>query len=772
MTESLRKSKLHVRGRTVAISVALSISVAAAIAYFILPDYRKAIEEQKLRAGTVVTDRNDRILRLIPDSRDRFSIWYELAKIPEPLQLCVIASEDKRFRYHPGFDPIAVLRAIGTNAARGKTVSGASTITQQVVRLIHPRPRTLRSKIIEFFSALKMEAQLSKDQILELHLNLSPMGRNVRGVGLAARKYFGKDVQSLNYAECAVLAVLPRSPSRFDPKRKKGKNRLIVEKDRLLEKMAEFGWIPRERLVFMLGNSVRFSDRPIPLEAPHLADMVLRPAQSSGGVIKTTVDLDLQRSLEQIARSHHARLAQLGIEQVGAVIVSAKTAEVLALVGSFAYSEQHQGFNNAVTANRGAGSTLKPFLYALSLEKGMIPSSEIPDTFRSYKTPQGDYLPYNADRRWYGPVNVRSALGNSLNIPAVQTIRSLGTNEFYELLDRLEVVGPDAMKAEDYGLGLAIGNMEVSLFRLVQAYDTFARDGTFAPLRLIYGQKSYETRVFSKETSYLITNILSDPAARLLTFGNPDYLDFKFPVAVKTGTSSKYRDCWIIAYTSRHVIGLWGGNFSGKPTAGGTGSALGPILKNIVNHLYTAQEPEAFKMPPGIREEPVCWMSGKLATPSCPYTTKELVPSNFAVQTPCDLPHEGNRHYLGPDYAQWLNRRESEQGVGRFRLMKPNTVSRGKFGAAFSTAGRTNGIEIVNPHNLNHFVMSRHNSRRVLFRAVPDSVVEHVVWVMDGVEIARTPPPYEFSWEMIRGTHTVLAITPKKNAARITIHVE
>jgi penicillin-binding protein 1C len=771
MRVSCKKHGLLPGGRVLAVSAAL-VAFAVVIGYFLLPDYRNALQEQRLNTGTVITDRNDRILRLIPDSQERFTIWCELSKIPEPLKLCFLAAEDKRFPHHPGFDPLSLIRAVYTNLSRWKTVSGASTITQQVVRLIHPRPRTVRSKIIEFFSAIKMESQLSKDQILELHLNLSPMGRNVRGVGLAARKYFGKDVQSINLAECAVLAVLPRSPSRFDPRRELGKKRLIYEKDRLLERLAEFGWIQRDRLAFMLGDSVRFFDRPIPLEAPHLIDMVLRMEPSGRGVIKTTADLDLQRSVEQIIRSHRVRLAQLGIEQVGAVVASAGTSEIMALVGSLSYSEQYQGFNNAVTANRGAGSTLKPFLYALSLEKGMLPSSEIPDTFRSYKTPQGDYLPYNADRRWYGPVNMRSALGNSLNIPAVQVIRSVGVNDFYDLLDRLELVGPNAMKADYYGLGLAIGNIEVSLFRLAQAYMAFARGGVFRPLNLVANQDSYETRVFSKETSFLITNMLSDPASRLLTFGNPDYLDFKFPVAVKTGTSSKYRDCWIIAFTSKHVIALWGGNFSGRPTSGGTGSALGPILKNIVNHLYAAHPPEEFKQPPGIMEASVCWMSGKLAGPSCPYTTKELVPASFAEHPHCDLPHDSERHYLGPTYAQWLDRRESEQGRGRFRLMKPGAGSRNRFGIATRNPGWPKAIEIINPHNFNRFIMSRHNSGRVLFRAVPASVVEYVLWVMDGVEIARTPPPYEFSWQMLRGTHDVLAVTPNKDAAHITIHVE
>lgn len=764
--------RVFTRLQRLTLSAVFLITALAAILYSVLPDYRNAIEEQRSKAGIVVTDRNDRVLRLIPDSGDRFNVWYETAKMPETLKLCVIAAEDHRFPYHPGFDPIAIVRALSTNLRRGRTVSGASTITQQVVRLIQPRPRTVRSKIIEFFAAMKMEMQLTKDQILELHLNLSPMGRNIRGAALAARTYFGKDVQSINLAEAAVLAVLPRSPSRLDPRRKQGRNRLIAEKDRLLERAVELGWVSGDKLRFMLGPSVRFANRQMPLDAPHLVDLVLRMESPSGGSIKTTVDLELQRSLEQIVRSHRVRLAQLGMEQVGGIVASAKTSEVLALVGSLHYAERDQGFNNGVMAYRGAGSTLKPLLYALALERGGTPSSEIPDTFRSYRTPRGDYLPFNADRRWYGPVNMRSALGNSLNIPAVQTIRSVGVNDFYELLDRLDVIGPTATNAGNYGLGLAIGNIEVNLFHLAQAYGAFAHGGMFRPFSVIYGRKQHDSQVFSRETAYLITSILSDPAARLLTFGNPDYLDFKFPVAVKTGTSSKYRDCWIIAYTSRHVIGLWGGNFSGRPTSGGTGSALGPILKNIVNHLYTAEAPEEFQRPPGIAEESVCWMSGKIATPSCPYVTKELVAAQTVDRNICDLQHEGGHHYLGAAYAQWLDRRESAQGRSRFRLMSPHTGAMSKFDRYRRGVSKGTGVEIVNPHNLDRFVLSAHNSRHVLFRAVPASVVEYVLWLMDGVEIARTPPPYEFSWRMTRGTHTVFAVTPNKDAAQVTIHVE
>lgn len=763
------KNKLSVR--YIVLGGAALLLFTCVIGYTLLPDYRNALEEQREKAGVVITDRNGRILRIVPDNRDHLSIWYPIDSIPDIVKTCFIVSEDKRFRYHPGFDPIAIIRAIQSNVSRGKTVSGASTITQQVVRLIEPRPRTIRSKIIEFVCALKMEMQLSKDSILELHLNLSPMGRNIYGVGLASRTYFGKDLHSVNVAEAAVLAVLPRSPSRFNPRWQSGQKMLLAEKDRLLTTMTELGLLSAQSLAVMLGPVIRFVNRPLPLEAPHLVDLVMARGASPKRNVRTTIDLDLQKSSELIVRSHQARLHRMGISQVGLMIASVHPGEVQALVGSMDYSAKDLGYNNAVLALRSAGSTLKPFLYALSLERGMQPSEEIPDTFRSYRTPHGDYLPFNADRRWYGPVSLRSALGNSLNIPAVKTIRELGIKDFFELLDSLQLCNPKVSDSEEYGLGLAIGNIEVSLYRLVQAYRVFAAQGLFGQLTFIAGETRPEpsAKVFSRESSYLVTHILSDPAARLLTFGNPDYLNFKFPVALKTGTSSKYKDCWILAYTSRHVIGLWGGNFSGAAGSGASAAALGPILKELIVHLYSAEEPETFPRPQGLEEATICSMSGKLARADCPYVTKELIRTSETLDK-CELKHENDKHDLASTYAHWLNRREAEQGSGRYRLMRSMHDSANvtdKFGS-----GRGKGIEIVSPHNHDCFILSPHNSRKVLFRAIPRPAVEYVTWLLNGTEIVRTPAPYEFAWEMIRGTHTVLAVTPHKNAARIVIHVE
>ncbi len=250
-------------------------AIATWVVYGRLPDYQNALQEQQAHVGTAVLDRNNRILRLFPDGKERMALWCEGKSFPAHLKAAVIAAEDQRFQYHPGFDPIAVVRALYCNVRRQKTVSGASTITQQVVRLILPRPRTYSAKTVELLASVKMERQLSKEQILELHLNLSPMGGNIRGAGLAARTYFGKDVENITLAEAAVLAALPKSPSRLDPRRPAGCKLVMAEKDRILKRMAAGGWISEDQLKVSLGPTVFFKNRSIPIQAPHFVDMVL-----------------------------------------------------------------------------------------------------------------------------------------------------------------------------------------------------------------------------------------------------------------------------------------------------------------------------------------------------------------------------------------------------------------------------------------------------------------------------------------------------------------
>jgi penicillin-binding protein 1C len=755
--------------------------LGAVVMYTNLTDYTDAIAEQRSKSGLVVLDRNDRVLRMFPGARERFCWWRSIDTVPEHVKHAFIASEDRRFYYHPGFDPSAIVRALITNISHGRTISGASTITQQVVRLIHPRPRTYTAKLIELLEGIKMELQLSKEEILELYLNLSPLGGNMRGVGLAARTYFSKDVSQITVPEAALLAGLPQSPSRYDPRHPKGRRNALREKNKVLRRMASCGWVDRDRLSRLLVSDIQFHFRALPLEAPHFVDFVVSEELPERPIVETTLDLRVQRMVTSVLESHRARLAKLGIEQAGALIVSVPDGDILAMVGSLGYSSTHEGYNNATLARRGAGSTLKPFLYGLALADGYHASSEIPDTFRVYQTPHGDYLPLNADRRSYGPVTIRTALGNSLNISAVKTLRALGIDEFFELLKQLGLVDENSLPAEQYGLGMAIGNVEVSLFQLVGAYTALAREGRYAPLEWLKGQDRRSSQVFSPAVAYVISHILADPSARLLTFGNPSCFDFGFPVSFKTGTSSNYRDCWIVGYTPKHVVGIWAGNFDGRPTGDVTGSkAGGPILQELMTELCRAGPSGAFARPKNVSNARVSWMTGKPVDGDCPYAYPELFIGDPPTAEAC-VPAESEEHrfVLGAPYAKWVTRRALEYGEGRFRLADRDEIPRSQSHSitADISVSRARGpvgesVSIVSPQPMDRFILSPHQANRIRFRAMPASVVTHVTWLVDGVEVAQTPPPYEYFWQPTRGQHTVLAVTPGRAADRVIIHVE
>jgi len=363
---------------------------------------------------------------------------------------------------------------------------------------------------------------------------------------------------------------------------------------------------------------------------------------------------------------------------------------------------------------------------------------------------------------------MRSALGNSLNVPAVKMLREVGLDPFCRMLSDVSLIQSPSTAGEYHGLGLAIGNLEVSLFQLVQAYGVFAADGHFRPLTTRkQAPPECVKKVLSKETAYIITHILADPAARMITFGNPGYFSFGFPLALKTGTSTNFRDSWIVAYTSEHVVGIWAGNFDGRSIGFSSGAgACGPILQDIVRFLYGASPPRRFQEPPGVKELRVCSMSGMPASALCPHTSKELVVLGKETRA-CDMDHERDHHVLTADYAGWLAHREARQGRGRFRL-STETVH--------TDAGRVDHvavpIEITSPHDEDHFVPSPHRSNVIRFQARTRRLVEHVAWFIDGIEVSRTGPPYEFFWNPQRGKHVVLAVTPWHEAARLEITVE
>jgi penicillin-binding protein 1C len=755
-----------------------------------------------LKTGGVLLDRHQQPLRLFPNKNGDFVYYIPLASYSKNIINAVLTAEDRNFFKHPGYDISAMLRAAWQNITSGKIVSGASTITQQVIRILWPRPRTFSTKISEILIASRLESQLSKNEILELYLNLVPMFGNTRGISLAARLLFGKAPNLTNISESAVLAALPQSPTYLSPFKRKSNLRLLKRKNWIINEMAKLGYISVKDANLLFKETIPTWQHKKPFRAPHFCNWILKENHEIRGTITTTLDVNIQELLHKSIQANKIRLNKSGATQACGMILDNKNMNILAMVGSIEYGPLSDGYNNGCTAHRSGGSILKPFLYALALEKSYYPSFVIPDTMRTFKTPQGDYLPYNANRKSYGPVTIRTALGNSLNISAVKMLNLIGINDFFNFLVELQILQQSPEACSTFGLGLAIGNPEVSMLDIAQAYGIFANNGLLKNIKYLKSQKNNNQSKISEETAFIITNIMADPTARLLTFGNPDYFKFSNPTALKTGTSTNYRDSWIIAITPRHIVCLWAGNFDGSPTRGlGGASACGPILKKVLEKLEGKNNPGSFYKPEGIRQAKVCGISGKKPSVFCPVTATDFVPRQIGELPECDFHQStGNFHQLPANYARWVKSRSQTMKNDPFQLRNyqettdpyfipgisskegeqvksdadssKQSIPQISIGQSSQANNSWNKLRIVSPHDGDRFVLSASNENYVRLRAIPETTVPEITWLIDGSEYIRTAPPYEAYWPMKQGQHTITALTESEVAAQITILVE
>ena len=569
-------------------------------------------------SGLEFLDRHGRTLRELRDGQEQFSRTAAEGEIPTVLMQATLAAEDQRFWSHNGVDWRATLRAAWQLVRNGRIVSGGSSITQQLVKLAEPRPRTFRTKLIEAAQALRLEREWDKPRILAAYLNRLDYGNLRAGSDAAARHYFDKAPADLSAAEAAFLAGLPQAPSRLNPRaRFAGAKR---RQEWILGRMHALGWLTSEDYTRSLAEPVQLAPPRREFAAPHFVDLLLErepPDTSRPQRVTTTLDLELNRFVEQTLRSQLARLREQQVGNGAAVVLDNRTGAVLALVGSEDYFAPAAGQVNGAWAPRSAGSTLKPFTYALAFERGATPASIVADVPCEFSTATGVFAPVNYDRHCHGPVRHRLALANSLNIPAVRVLDELGGAAV--LHARLRACGLTtlAQPAEHYGLGLTLGNAEVRLLELANAYACLARLGEWRPWRLLEGAGDYKspTRVISREAAWLVADVLADNRARALAFGLETPLRFDFPVACKTGTSTDYRDNWAVGYTPEFTVAVWAGNFDGSPMRGVSGvTGAGPVLHTIFQNLRTRFGTTWFEPPTGWVQREVHPLTGKLVT--------------------------------------------------------------------------------------------------------------------------------------------------------------
>ena len=682
--------------KTKALAAVLAIAVVfvaweAAMKLVLMPE---GLRGEPIGSSEFV-DRDGRPLRTMLVDERRYQRRVVLESISPHVLAATVCAEDKRFFSHPGFDLIAICRA-AVRWAHGER-SGASTITQQLVKISepahgqeeqsdllekrqgHPGPagaptqeglsvphssktslaRSPFTKLKEIVHALRVEHEWSKPHILEEYLNRLDYGHLQTGIASASRFYFGKVPSDLSVAEAAFLAGLPNAPTRLDPR--KNLTGAKARQREILRRMAQAGAIDAATRAQAEAEPLGLIPPRQDFEAPHFVDLLLQRRgllPKNGGRIVTSLDLELNRRGAEILNVQLAKIADKNASSAAMVVIDNPTGEVLALAGSGNYFEAGDGQINGAWSARSPGSAVKPFAYILALEAGAFPGTVVADVPTDFQTSTGLYSPNNYNHRFYGPVSLRFALGNSLNVAAIRVLGlGGGPSELHRLLGALGITTL-TFPPEHYGPGLVLGNGEVRLLELANAFACIARGGIFRPFRLMKESPAAaksDRRIFSEQSAWLVSDMLADNAARASSFGLHSFLTFPFPAACKTGTSSSYRDNWAFGFTPEFTVAVWVGNPDGSPMheiTGVTGAA--PAMHEMLVHLHERFGTTWNKRPSGMQEIFIHPLLGRTVQPDFPGGGNEKCVHLPEPVSAADFDELG-RVVLSPEYAAWAS---------------------------------------------------------------------------------------------------------------------
>ena len=718
---------------------ALALSACASL-FFIIPTRGQILAYHEMTSLRIL-DRNNLILREVLSSKDATSQYCVLEKISPWLINATIVSEDKRFYLHKGIDPLAIIRSIFQNIASGRIVSGGSTISQQLARNILNSPsRNPVFKIIEAFIAVNLELKLSKEEILELYFNYAPYGNQTYGIEAAAHLYLRKPADDLSLTEAAFLAGIPQAPSFYNPYRHP--ERIRKRQQNILRALFECGIIDSTEYRNSRYQSVDLVAKEKNFLAPHFCEKIISYLDQKGcrdiGTVKTTLDSHLQKDIEYIIKNNIERLTEANVTNAAVIVFDNHTMDILAYVGSADFfNPLINGEVDGVKSLRQPGSALKPFTYALALENGCTPATLIPDMPCFEQTHGGDYMPRNYDEKYHGMVRLRTALACSYNIPAVRVCGNYGPERLLELCHDAGLSSLDK-SAIHYGVGLTLGNGEITLLELTRAYSVFAHYGRYLQEKFLLnaGSTKIKTKrelrqVIDPKTAYIIMDILSDNNARSPAFGLYSPLNLPFFCAVKTGTSKDFRDNWCIGFTSEYLVGIWVGNFDGSPmhqVSGITGA--GPIFRDVMLLLHRSSPSAKFPKPMKIITARICAETGELASPLCDNTIFEIFvektqPSSVCLHHTTDAP-----------------------------------LSIFPTGIRTEHANKTSGVVISYPDDGDIFKIDpilRKEYQTLTFKIITSHPLVDVSWYVNDKNIGTVADPFEITWQLTPGKHRIEA---------------
>ncbi len=809
-----------------AAGVAAAALVAGLAAWVALTPLPAELREGASPGSVVVEDRDGRVLREVRAGDGTRARWVPLREVDPIVVRALLAAEDARFYEHAGVDPIAVVRAAADDVWHRRIVSGASTLTMQLARIVRPHPKTLWGKIGEMVLAVRIETSLSKDAILEEYLNRAAFGPNLRGIGAASAAYFDKSPASVSTAEAALLAGLPRGPSLYEVTRHPERARR--RRNRVLDRMVGRGWLDAEAAAQAKGEPIAVQSRRPAFGAPHFVTGLVSGGLARAqpglpeamgrarplGRVRSTLDAELQRTAEAQVAATVEDLRGKGATAASAVVMDNATGDVLAYVGSpDVLDEANGGQNDGARAERQPGSTLKPLLYELAMEKlGFGPATSLPDV--ELHVPVGrcegggpcerpeDYAPRDYDGHFRGPVRLREALGNSLNVPAVWTVQQVGVDA---LLERLRDLGfaSLAKDADWYGPGLALGDGEVTLLELARAYGTLARGGVDRPLRFVSrvaqagddrGEAldvADERRVMPRRFADLVVDVLADHDARASSFGERSVLDFPFDVAAKTGTSKGYRDNWTVGFTRAVTVAVWVGNFDGRPMTNVSGiTGAGPLFHALMDVAMRGRPRAPLALGAGdhagLARVEVCALSGEAAGTDCPHRLEEWFSAEEAAAVKACTMHERvrvdrrNGLLAGPGCAAdeveevTVERFSPELAAWAAAAGRPVGPSEGSPNCPPLEAATPGAPRITYPLPGARFAIDPDRPReaqRLSVTIVAPSRARSATLVVDGAAVAQVSAPFEASWPLEEGEHVLVAEVDgaRSEAVRVSV---
>jgi len=743
---------------------------------FLVSDYFFSVNTSVPYSSLVLSEEG-RPLAAYLSSDDKWRLYLEPDEVSSAISDAFLLKEDRYFYFHPGFNPIALVRASFQNLQGGKVVSGASTITMQVVRLLKPRDRTYKNKAIEIWEAMQIEWHMSKDEILRLYLNLVPYGGNIEGIKSASYLYFQCLPDQMSPAQIATLAVVPNRPNTW--KLRPGNEELREARNHWLTYFHDENWIDLKTYESALAEPLSIERKSWEMVAPHLCRRLY--AQYQTPIIRTHIRYLAQRKTEALVKQYIERLKFLRITNAAVIVIENESRKVIAYAGSADFNDkENAGEVDGILAIRSPGSTLKPFIYGLSMEKGILnPKSILYDVPSNY----AGYTPENYDLNFQGALTAQSALAKSLNIPAVSVLQNYGVPMFIQKMAEIDF-GQIKRDQKRLGLSMILGGCGVRLESLTNAYSILANQGNYRPLRYVQSDSTLlQFQWIKPEATYMISEILSG-----LT--RPDLpsnwqMGKSVPrIAWKTGTSYGRRDAWSVGYNDDYTIGVWIGNFNNEGVPGLNGAEMAtPLLFQLFDAIQEKSKSHWLYAPEQLSIREICTETGQVPGPYCknlgqdyfipgvsrhiPCTCRKKIPVNadntISYCMTC-MPREGTHEELYRIYSPALIRYFDDKRLAYEQVPTHNPSCPRIF--------TVDGPNIVSPTDQAEYLIEREEFAKLHLIAEVDARVKEIYWYVNDRFVGSAPANKDFVTALPNGEVKISCTDDQGRTNHIYIQVK